>query len=61
MMKIIDVFWTESTNMAVIECPCGNKFGHPFNRWYVMCKRCGQKAKIDKLREEFARRTHTNG
>ena len=56
IMKIIDVFWTPTINMAVIQCVCGNKFGHPLNRWIAFCARCGAKGKIDYLRNEFVRR-----
>ena len=53
LLKIVDVKWTESVNILVIECECGTKILHPADRWIVRCKDCKAYANLKDLRDDY--------
>uniref|UniRef100_A0A6H2A5R6 Uncharacterized protein n=1 Tax=viral metagenome TaxID=1070528 RepID=A0A6H2A5R6_9ZZZZ len=55
-MKILDIRWTPTINILVINCGrCDTIFEFRIDRWNVRCPTCGMPTGMDKLRKGWVK------
>lgn len=49
-MKLLDIRWSDYSNVMDIACVCGNEFSAFMNRWWILCPKCGNREHINDVR-----------